>query len=291
MNRQLDTTTLSLPSGPEATPDSPVVHVPGMIAHPEKAHPGQTPPVISFYRATSNLRPESGAITSLRYERKWILTGLPLTEVLALVRRHPAAFRPAFPVRQVNNVYFDSIDLDSYHAHVTGASRRRKVRLRWYGEFQTPVPHPMLEFKIKHGSAGWKETFPASGALLENVLRHNLPRGEWDGDGVPELARQRLRSLLPTVGNRYHRHYFCSARSGVRLTVDSRLGFYSGKGQNQGWRPLLYNGPEVILELKYDDSQVPEAVNISNNFPFRLSRCSKYVLGIQHLDEWCGPST
>ena len=291
MDRPLETTTIPQSSGPDAPPDPPRASMHSIMAHREKAHTGETPPVISFYQATCNLRPEAGAITPLRYERKWILTGLPLTEVLALVRQLPAAFRPAFPVRQVNNVYFDSIDLDSYHAHVSGASRRRKVRLRWYGEFQTPAPHPVLEFKIKHGSAGWKESFPVSEALLENVLRHNLPRGEWDGDGVPELARQRLRSLLPTVGNRYRRYYFCSARSGVRLTVDSRLGFYSGKGQNQGWRPLLYNGPEVILELKYDDSQVHEAVNVSNNFPFRLSRCSKYVLGIQHLDGWCGPST
>jgi hypothetical protein len=289
MDRQLDITTLPQPSEPDTTPGPLRPSVSGMIAHPEKARTGQAPPVISFYRATRNLRPEAGAITPLRYERKWILTGLPLTEVLALVRQHPAAFRPAFPVRQVNNVYFDSIDLDSYHAHVSGASRRRKVRLRWYGEFQTLAPHPVLEFKIKHGSAGWKETFPASEALLENVLRHNLPRGDWDGDGVPELARQRLRSLLPTVGNRYQRHYFCSARSGVRITVDSHLSFYSGKGQNQGWHPLVYNGPEVILELKYDDSQVREAVDISNDFPFRLSRCSKYVLGIQHLDGWSGP--
>lgn len=291
MDRPLETTTIPRSSGPEATPHPPPASIHSLMAHREKARADQTPPVISFYRATRNLRPESGAITPLRYERKWILTGLPLTEVLALVCQHPAAFRPAFPVRQVNNVYFDSIDLDFYHAHITGSSRRLKVRLRWYGEFQTPTPHPMLEFKIKQGSAGWKETFPASGALLENLLRHDLPRGDWDGDGVPELARQRLRSLLPTVGNRYHRHYFCSARCGVRLTVDSRLGFYSGKGQNQGWHPLLYHGPEVIMELKYDNSQVREAVDISNNFPFRLSRCSKYVLGIQHLDGWCGPST
>src|SRR5450759_5211206 len=51
---------------------------------------------------------KTGAVTAIRYERKWVPAGFSLAEVLAMVRRHPAAFRPAFPERQVNNIYLDT---------------------------------------------------------------------------------------------------------------------------------------------------------------------------------------
>ena len=268
---------------PADTPgDSRMIYTPVSGPQPAMARPGDRPPVISFYRATRDLTIKTGAITARRYERKWILTGLPLTELLALVRQHPAGFRPVFPRRQVNNIYFDTTDLDYYFAHVAGASRRVKVRIRWYGKFHVPTPQPLLEFKFKHGLASWKESFPVPESLLESLLQKDHRSGGWDGDGVPEPARQRLRCLQPTIGNQYDRHYFCTPGSRVRLTVDFHLGFYDTHGTNDGWRPLLYQGPDLILELKYGDAQIKEAADISSAFPFRMSRCSKYVLGIQH---------
>ena len=39
----------------------------------------------------------------------------------------------------------------------------------------------------------------------------------------------------------------------------------------------------VILEIKYDDKYDLEAAKISNNFPFRLTKSSKYSRGIELL--------
>lgn len=66
-----------------------------------------------------------------RYERKFTVQGLALSEILALVRRHPAAFREAYPPRMVNNVYFDTPGLNNYYDHVNGAPNRIKTRVRW----------------------------------------------------------------------------------------------------------------------------------------------------------------
>ena len=41
----------------------------------------------------------------------------------------------------------------------------------------------------------------------------------------------------------------------------------------------------VILELKYQEEYDEEANSIINQFPFRLSKSSKYVNGIQQLNQ------
>lgn len=202
-----------------------------------------------------------------------------------MVRRHPAAFRPAYPERQVNNVYFDTPRLDHYFAHISGTSERLKVRLRWYGEFDDFGPQPVLELKFKRGSASWKESFPWPGARLEEVLSHaHDAQDGWKEIDLPEAVRLRLRSLQPTLANRYHRHYFRSAAGGIRLTVDSNLGFFGISTSNCGLHRLACDGPTTVLELKYHDSQTAAAAEIASGFPFRVRRCSKYVLGIQRLD-------
>ncbi len=227
---------------------------------------------------------KTGAVTAIRYERKWVPAGFSLAEVLAMVRRHPAAFRPAFPERQVNNIYLDTPELSHYLDHIAGASERLKVRLRWYGEFSTSAPEVVLELKRKRGWASWKESFSLPGIRLEDALsRARLPGG-WNVSCLPELLRLRLRSLWPAVANQYRRHYFQTPAGGIRLTVDSHLGFFGFDTPNHGLRRLNHQGPAMVVELKYHDAQADEAVEIVNRFPFRLCRCSKYVLGIQQLD-------
>lgn len=226
----------------------------------------------------------TGDVPSVRYERKWLPTGLSLAEILAMVRCHAAAFRPAYPERQVNNVYFDTPRLDYYFDHISGSSERVKVRLRWYGEFNDFRAPPVLELKFKRGSASWKEFFPWPGTRLEEVLSHAHAPDGWEAIALPEAVRLRLRSLQPTLANRYHRHYFRSAAGGIRLTVDFNLGFFGINTSKHGLHRLAGDGPMAVLELKYHDSQTAAAAEIASGFPFRVRRCSKYVLGIQHLD-------
>ena len=43
----------------------------------------------------------------------------------------------------------------------------------------------------------------------------------------------------------------------------------------------------MILELKFDARHAETAAAVTNAFPFRLQRCSKYVLGIEQLHGTC----
>lgn len=221
------------------------------------------------------------AVPQARYERKFLPATYSLAEVLGLIRWHPALFREAYPPRAVNNLYFDTPGLHHYHSHLAGAAERLKVRLRWYGSYAGRAEHPVLEFKSKHGAVGRKAS-------------HRLPALEIDGgfpEGlassvrrqVEETVRPSLECLRPVLANRYHRRYFQSAGGACRLTVDTALEFAA---PHLGFhlRPALpEQAPALIVELKYDVSRAAEAEEMAARFPFRLTRCSKYVLGVQTL--------
>jgi len=70
----------------------------------------------------------------LRYERKYKLDLATPAFVKQVIKMHPASFRKIHPDRQVNNIYFDTIDLTTYKDNVIGIADRKKFRVRWYGE-------------------------------------------------------------------------------------------------------------------------------------------------------------
>ncbi len=220
-------------------------------------------------------------LPNARYERKFAVQALPLPEVLALVRRHPAAFHEAYPPRMVNNVYLDTPGRNSYHDHVQGAPCRTKTRVRWYGEPRGAIPGPILERKLKCGLVGGKlaQTLPPltlNGAGVREPLE-----GAFVGDHLPEAWRIGLRFLEPSVFSRYRRHYFVSADGRFRLTVDSELRFAPPENAATGGTRLTE--PLVVVELKFAPQHAGMAATITNAFPFRVVRCSKYVLGVEQI--------
>jgi hypothetical protein len=198
------------------------------------------------------------------------------------VGRHRALFYEPYPERPVNNLYFDTPDLHHYHDHINGLADRIKVRWRWYGDFSGQIDQPQLELKVKRGLVSAKAThalppFAVNGNIPRDTLENALRR-----DSVPAATALRLHGLEPALANRYHRRYFLSADGAVRLTVDWGLEFMTPR-LFLGWlKPHPHHGPLVIVELKYPPEQAARAAAVASAFPFRLTRCSKYVLGV-HL--------
>jgi len=214
-----------------------------------------------------------------RYERKFTIQGLALPQVLALVRRHPAAFHEAYPSRLVNNVYLDTPGLTSYHDHVNGAPNRVKIRVRWYGNSEGEIPCPILERKLKRGMVGGKMAKPLPRLHLNGEgVRPQLARA-LASDGLPENWRAGLRCLQPSLFSRYRRHYFVSADNRFRLTIDSELSFAAP--QNGTRSGVKLNWPLIVVELKFAPEHAEAAPLVTNPFPFRIARCSKYILGIE----------
>jgi hypothetical protein len=215
-----------------------------------------------------------------RYERKFLAYGLSLAEVWAAVRRHPAMFREVYPARAVNNIYLDSSGLRDYFSHVSGAGNRVKTRIRWYGPLNGHIEKPALERKIKRGLVGGKVAHPLpalvlNGSVARRVLDSALDRAE--------MLRLALRAVHPCLLNRYQRQYWLSADGRFRLTVDSSLEFFGVRGGAVAATASRPRNAAVIIELKFDPRHAEVAGFVTNALPFRLARCSKYVLGVECL--------
>lgn len=222
-------------------------------------------------------------LPNLRYERKFLAPGLSLSEVLALVRRHPSLFREIYPGRNVHSLYVDSPSRRAYLEHINGASDRVKTRLRWYGQFSGQIDRPVLERKLKRGLVSGKISFPMPGFHVNGGLALTNLKGVLDRAGLAENLRLTLDGMEPAVVVSYYRRYFQSADGCFRATVDSTLRFLGVHPNSGAMTPLAPAAFPVIVELKFDPVHAQRAASVTNALPYRLARCSKYVLGIELL--------
>ena len=88
-------------------------------------------------------------------------------------------------------------------------------------------------------------------------------------------------NLKPTLINRYQRKYYLSFDQKFRVTLDDHLEYYPVSSPELLSSRGLKDSLSMIMELKYAPIYEPESANITQEFPFRVIKNSKYVRGIQ----------
>lgn len=220
-------------------------------------------------------------ISDYRYERKFFITELSNYEVENIVQFHPAIFSEIYHERVINNIYFDSNNLKNLHDNVDGATDRIKVRIRWYGDLFGYIEKPVLEIKIKKGLLGKKISVPMQPFdLAENTEIPEILRSLKYLDHILTID---FESLIPSLLNRYSRRYYQSIDKKFRITIDHDQSFYLINKENNSFLDQHNDNESVILELKYDQKFDSGVSDITSNFPFRLTKSSKYVNGIQKI--------
>jgi hypothetical protein len=224
----------------------------------------------------------SSETSDRRCERKYPLSAADLVELRWWQQSHGRRFARTFPTRTVNNIYFDSPDWDSYADNMSGMSRRTKCRLRWYGSLED-LDAVTFEAKHRRNMVGHKR-------------QQRLPAGDLDLASLPigrlyERLRPRLEPELrlwldqghrPALYNRYRREYY-AASDVLRMTVDTGIVYAPlHGGRLRGLRPMPSAAPTVV-EFKYPFERRREAEEILRRLPFRATRSSKYVVGVDHL--------
>lgn len=219
-----------------------------------------------------------------RYERKFLVEDPSPAQVEALVRLHPQLFYPPYPPRYVNNLYLDTADMEHYFDNVQGAAQRRKVRVRWYGPLLGQIERPLLEIKVRDGHVGRKRGYPLPGFCLapgfgDADLQHLVAAAD-----LPAAVRCKLHCLGLVLLNRYHRRYYASRDGQFRLTIDTELTYYRANSTLGNRFVHHQTSPRrVIVEIKYGLDQEPGAHRVASYFPFRMTRSSKYVQGVERV--------
>lgn len=216
-----------------------------------------------------------------RYERKFAIVDTSLAEVEHRVRHHPALFFREYEPRIINNIYLDSPGLRNYHQNVEGHSHRAKLRARWYGPLFGPVPRAVLEQKCKRGYVGTKHSARLAPFEFRQQLSAHDVRRWLETSSLPENLRHEVRLAEPTLVNQYRRQYFRSRDRQVRLTIDFALAFFRFQRHGNSFLARVDVPGLVVLELKYADAASEEAAAVANHLPFRMTRMSKYVFGLQ----------
>ena len=219
-------------------------------------------------------------VQDFRYERKFLLEGLDRHLVKAMVKSHPGMFSEIYHPRTVNNIYLDSVDFDSYSANVVGISERIKARVRWYGDEMHKIAGPVLEFKIKSGFLGKKDRFTLEPFVLDEGFSSRYFRNFIRESELPGEVKASLAALDVVLLNRYRRTYFLSADKKFRITIDTDMEYYRIAGLRNSYLSRISDRNSGVVELKYDPVDDVRAERITSAFPFRVTKNSKYVQGI-----------
>jgi len=219
----------------------------------------------------------------LRYEVKFATHAVQRYKLQRWLLDHAAGFTSPYPARRVNNVYFDTWDLQAYSENLAGISRRTKVRYRWYGDSAGPVPGK-LEAKHRRNRLGWKERF-------EVAMRVWTPGWSWLDfryalvEQLSPAARLWLdANPQPVFINRYDREYFVSGDGLVRATIDTgQAAFDQRFGTLPNFRSAAVLQDTVVLEIKFAPEQRQLASQLLATVPVRLGRHSKYMNAVRAI--------
>jgi len=218
-----------------------------------------------------------------RYERKYYLSGEDYGYIRTLILNHPASFRTVFYPRMINNIYFDTPGFDYFYDNVEGNHLRKKIRIRWYDETFAHQKKLTLEYKLKEGLLGDKVSHKLADIYTGDGFDFGQMRDEIKVNQLPIPVANELLTLYPTIMNRYVREYFISDDGKCRITLDKDLSFFRIHSGRNFFKTSYHLPGDLIMEMKYDPDDDPVATAVSQNFPFRITKSSKYVIGVQNL--------
>lgn len=215
-----------------------------------------------------------------RYERKFVIQPKFLNILKIWFSVNEFLLKKSFQSRQINNIYLDTINFDFFNQNITGIGIRNKVRLRWYGSLYQHA-EPILEIKQKAGSVGKKISYKTGNVNTENLFSNNFLRDFLKKIDCDENLRYEFLKLYTSLINSYQRSYYESIDKTIRVTIDKNIIYYKPNFHSMK-KKFRYKvkDPNIILEIKYSNKTTNLSNIFLNKIPFRITRNSKYVNGL-----------
>jgi SPX domain protein involved in polyphosphate accumulation len=205
-----------------------------------------------------------------RYELKYPVDPDRIDSLYWTLKTHSAGFRLKHPDRKINNIYFDNVMFNYATDNLFGISDRIKYRYRWYNGIEN-FSKGILEKKIKKNALGSK-AYHDPGAFDNPVSL-----AEWVKDNIPDKV------LNPSLVNSYLRSYYLDYTGRFRLTLDRELRYVLPSEDGNFDSNRMISDKRIIVEIKFDQAHADQFDAIMHDWPFRLSKHSKYVTGLVSL--------
>jgi len=213
----------------------------------------------------------------MRYERKFIVGENFRNSIIHFLFENK--FIREYPTRNINSIYYDSVDFYRFFESEEGISNRSKLRLRFYDD-----PNNVnLEQKLKNSDIGYKEI--TSFKIFNDQPLAKIKVKDCDNKVFNIKIPKEIDSEIPSLYVSYRRDYFKKTEDNIRITIDYKLRF--GKIRNGSYiikTVQNISSDFAVLEAKYESNieTLSTLENISNNYSLTLSRCSKYCYGINY---------
>ena len=167
-----------------------------------------------------------------------------------------------YPKRVINSIYFDTSNYSMYSDSMEGVVPRKKIRLRNYNYKFIFDKNVKKEIKISSVEGRFKTSSLEKNPLIMMKL------GYMDHDyGL----------CNPVINIVYERNYY--KVKNIRLTLDQKI-IYKRIYNGQISSFTTYDNSNVV-ELKFNSESLINSV--IKNFPFEISRFSKYCRGIEFI--------
>lgn len=203
------------------------------------------------------------------------------------IRLHNFNFFKEYEDRNINNIYFDSLNYRAFNDNLTGLPSRLKVRYRWYGDLLSNKKsnEGALEFKFRKNIYGFKEIFKVKDLTINS-------NSNWK-----DIKKKILHSLSPKhkilfqlncekiLINRYKREYFRSKNKKLRVTLDQNIQIYDQRFalEKPNFTIKNYTQNYLVIEFKFNKEDKKLINDLDINIPIKVSRNSKYINGIRSV--------
>ena len=222
-------------------------------------------------------------LENFRFERKFFITDCSHSVVESIVKHHPAMFQEVYRPRYNNSIYLDTPGLTSYNDNLLGLSERLKTRVRWYGELFGSIGSAVLELKYKKALTGTKMKYELAPFDLTDSYSYDYQQEVFARSDLPGVIQEYLRTLQPSILIRYHRKYYESADHRFRITLDTDMEFYRLRPRGNSFLDRHIDRNSTVMELKCNEEHGDTIDEITRRIPFRMTKSSKYVSGIDRL--------
>ena len=211
-----------------------------------------------------------------RFELKSMIKGRLIDDLMLNLSLHPSSLRKIYPDRTINNIYFESNNYLSLNDNIDGISNRKKLRLRWYGNKESP-DNLCIESKCKLNGYGWKkkQLINSSVCLVKSwrQIKSNLESQVHDN-----FTRLALSFSHPVIINSYKRQYFGDFNESIRITVDTEIRYFDQRFYKKpNFHINALADENLIVEIKSNRKNRKFLESFLQNFSFPISKNSKYV--------------
>ncbi len=190
---------------------------------------------------------------------------------------------------QVNSLYFDSSGLSCYHEKIAGVKKRKKLRLRSYGQDLNPENKFFLEIKRKEDMTIVKDRLIIDYQDHFNFIKNNSPvylnraLSPEEKKVLEEfLWTEKYNCLTPKIMVIYKRRPLVShVDKRFRITFDSDIKAYPADHFYLKKNGVDILSDQVVMELKYNNNIPGWFHDLIKKYQLIREPFSKYCLSLE----------